>query len=376
MKRLTNLLTLWARPRPPVGSTPADVVWAENKWKLLRYRQRPEGLAHQTPILLVPSLINRHYVLDLMPGKSFAEYLVAQGFDVFCIDWGTPGDEDRYVTFDDIVDKALGRALKKTAETVPHQRTHVLGYCMGGTLAAIHAAVHPEHVQSFVALAAPVTFADGSLLSNWTRTKGFDLDAIVEATGNVPWQLLQSAFHLLRPTLPLSKAVGLLDRAWNDEFLDGFLALETWGNDNVSLPGEFYRTYIRDLYQRDLLIAGRFALAGRRVELQNLVAPTLAVTFEHDNIVPGPSAGALVGACGASDKQHLHLPGGHVGAVVSKHAAKTLWPQLVAFFVKHDAPPARSVAPVERPVAAPARTPAPKKRPAPKRASAAAPART
>ena len=344
MKRIMNLLTMWKRPRPQVGVTPADVFWQENKWKLLRYRARPQGISHQTPILLVPSLINRHYVLDLMPGKSFAEYLVAQGFDVFCIDWGTPGDEDRYVTFDDIVDGALGRALRKASSTVSHDRTHVLGYCMGGTLAAIHGSVHPEHLQSLVALAAPVKFNDGSLLSLWTRLKGFDLDAVVNGSGNVSPQLLQSAFQMLRPTLPLQKAVTLIDRAWNDEYLDGHFALEAWGNDNVSIPGEFYRTYISQLYQRDSLLEGRFALKGRKVDLKNLVCPTLAVTFEHDNIVPGPSAAALIDACGAKDKQHLHLPGGHVGAVVSKHAAKTLWPQLVAFYERHDSPPGKRAA--------------------------------
>ncbi len=336
MKRFSNLLTLWSRPKPQVGVTPADVVWTENKWRLLRYRAGPNGVTHKTPLLMIPSLINRHYVLDLMPGKSFAEYMVAQGFDVYVIDWGTPGDEDRYLTFEDIVDSAIGRALKRTCMTAGTERAHVLGYCMGGTLTAIHGALHDERIQSFVALAAPVTFNDGSLLSKWTRTKGFDIDVLVNATGNVPWQLLQGAFQLLRPTLPLAKAVSLLDRAWNDEFLDGFLALETWGNDNVSLPGEFYRTYIRDLYQRDSLIHGEFLMGGKRVQLKNLTAPTLAVTFEHDNIVPGPSAGALIGAIGSKEKQHLHLPGGHVGAVVSKHAAKSLWPQLVAFFEKHD----------------------------------------
>ena len=360
MKRWTNLMGVLtrSRPKPVVGATPCDVAWSENKWRLLHYRPRPEGLAFKTPLLLVPSLINRHYVLDLMPGKSFAEYLVAQGFDVFCIDWGTPGDEDRYVTFDDIVDDALGRAIRKVAGTVGHDRTHVLGYCMGGTLAAIHGSVHPEHLQSLVALAAPVKFKDESLLSQWTRLKGFDVDALVSGTGNVPWQLLQSAFQLLRPTLPLQKAVTLIDRAWNDEYLDGHLALEAWGNDNVSIPGEFYRTYIRELYQNDSLLDGRFALKGRKVELQNLVCPTLAVTFEHDNIVPAPSASALIDVCGAKDKQHLHLPGGHVGAVVSKHAAKTLWPQLVAFYEKHDAPPAKTAAtPVEAPSKARSRAP-------------------
>jgi polyhydroxyalkanoate synthase len=336
MKRITHLLGLLTRPKPRVGQTPADAIFSENKWRLLRYRVRPDGLAFRTPILLVPSLINRHYVLDLTPGKSFAEYLVAQGFDVFCIDWGTPGDEDRHLTFDEVVDGYLGRAIRQAAKHAPGEKVHVLGYCMGGSLAAIYGAVHGEHFASFVALAAPIRFKDDGLLSRWTNTASFDVDALVDATGNVPWPLMQWAFHLLRPTLPLSKAVTLIDRAWNDEFLDGFLALETWGNDNVSLPGEFYRTYIHALYRGDRLITGSLTLRGQKVALENLTCPTLAVTFEHDSIVPAASASVLLEACGAKEKQHLHLPGGHVGAVVSKHAAKTLWPQLGAFFRQHE----------------------------------------
>src|SRR5262245_11570944 len=95
-----NILAAAGRPVPKVGrdlgATPADVVHHENKWRLLRYRPRPEGLAFRSPLLLVPSLINRHYVMDLVPGKSLCEYLVAEGHDVYMIDWGTPGDEDRY----------------------------------------------------------------------------------------------------------------------------------------------------------------------------------------------------------------------------------------------------------------------------------------
>jgi polyhydroxyalkanoate synthase len=319
-----------------VGTTPNDVVYQENKWSLLRYRARPEGLAHQTPILLIPSLINRHYVLDLMPGKSFIEYLVKEGFDVYCIDWGTPKAEDRYVTFDDIVDVAIGRAIRRTARNAPQKKAHVLGYCMGGTLAAIHGAAHPEHIASFIALAAPIRFDDGGLLARWTNSKGFSVDALIDGTGNVPWQLLQGAFHMLRPTLPLAKTVNVIDRAWNDEFLDGFFALEAWGNDNVALPGEFYRRYITELYQQNLLITGRFTLSGKTIDLKGFTAPTLAISFQNDNIVPASSASALLELIGATEKEHLDLPGGHVGAVVSKHAARALWPQLSSFFARHD----------------------------------------
>ena len=302
LKRVRNLLGLVRRPKPSVGQTPSSVVYQENKWSLIHYRPRPEGLAHKTPVLFVPSLINKHYVLDLLPGKSFTEYLVAHGFDVFCIDWGTPTDEDRYTTFEDIVERALGRAIRFVAKTTPRKQTHVLGYCMGGTLAAIHGAVHPECIASLATLAAPVKFHDQSMLSKWTNSKGFDVNALVDGVGTIPWQLLQSAFYLLRPTLSLQKAINLIDRAWNDEFLDGFLALEAWGNDNVALPGEFYRRYIEGLYQDDGLLDGRFSLAGHQVKLQNIHFPLMAVTFANDSIVPASSAAPLVDAVSSKSK--------------------------------------------------------------------------
>ncbi|HEY8041715.1 MAG TPA: alpha/beta fold hydrolase [Polyangiaceae bacterium] len=341
MKRLLNLASILTRKRPPVGTTPADVVHSENKWRLLRYRRR-EPARFRTPVLFVPSLINRHYVLDLLPGKSFAEWLVARGHDVYCIDWGTPADEDRYLTFDDVCDRTIGRALRKTGA----ERAHVLGYCMGGTLAAIHASAHSERFASLVALAAPVRFMNAGLLGVWTQSATFEPRALVDALGNVPWQLLQSSFHMLRPTLNLAKMVQLVDRAYDDEFLDGFLALETWGNDNVSFPGEVWRTWVEELYRGDAFAAGTFALAGKPARIEGITCPLLSVTFEHDSIVPKESAADLHERAGSLDKQALHLAGGHVGAVVSRGAARRLWPVLSEFWATRDAalPTARAAA--------------------------------
>lgn len=340
MKRLWNLAGLPFRKAPVVGATPADVVHRENKWRLLRYRPRQSGLAFRTPLLLVPSLINRHYVLDLMPGKSLAEYLVAQGHDLFVIDWGTPEAEDRFLTFDELCDDYLGRAVRIAGRAGPSGKAHLLGYCLGGTLALIHATARPEHVASLALLAAPVRFHDDGLLSRWTRSPAFDIDSLVAATGNVPWQLMQAAFQLLRPTLPLSKTVSLLDKAWDDRFLEGFLALERWGSDNVSFPGEAYRRYVQELYRGDALASGTFTLSGRPVRLGALECPTLAVTFEHDGIVPWQGAAAVLDLIGSEDKQRIHLPGGHVGAVVSRAASKELWPALSAFWGTRDGAPA------------------------------------
>jgi polyhydroxyalkanoate synthase len=335
-KRLLNLASLASRPPPRVGATPADVVHRENKWRLLRYRPTQDAEArHRTPLLLVPSLINRHYVLDLMPGKSFVEFLVAAGHDVFMLDWGTPGAEDRYLSFDDIADRYIGRALR-VASAERGGTVHLFGYCLGGTLAAIHAAVRPERVASLTLVAAPVTFADGGLLSTWTRSSSFDVAALVRAFGNVPWPLMQAAFHMLRPTLGLMKTVSLIDRAWDDEYLDGVLALETWGNDNVSFPGQAYQRYVDELYRKDALAQGTLRISGRPARLDSIQCPVLAVTFEHDNIVPSASAGAVMDLVGSRDKERIHLQGGHVGAMVSKSAARGLWPKLSAFWASRD----------------------------------------
>src|SRR5207237_787902 len=107
-------------------------------------------------------------------------------------------------------------------------------------------------------------------------------------------QLMQGAFQLLRPTLGLAKAVQLLDKAWDDEFLDGFFALEAWGNDNVSFPGECYKEYVEQLYKKDALLEGTLTLSGRPAKLESIRCPVLAVTFEHDTIVPWRSAAVLL----------------------------------------------------------------------------------
>jgi polyhydroxyalkanoate synthase len=331
---IAALLRRAPRGLPPVGQTPHAVAWSENKWRLLRFTPAHRRFAR--PILLVPSLINRWYVLDLGPGRSLIEWLVAQGHEVYCIDWGTPGAEDRYLTWDDIGGRYLGRAVRLCARHSPTGDVHVLGYCLGGTLATTYVAAFPDGVASLLALAAPIDFAHAGIMATWTRTRSFDVGAITSAFGNVPWPLMQASFKMMRPTLDATKLVGLLDRAWDDEFLDGFLATERWGNDNVSFPGACYARYIKELYRGNALVANTFTLLGRPARLSQITCATLALAFADDHIVPVPSAAPLIDLVGARDKQLIVDRGGHVGAVVSRKAAERLWPALHTFWAQRD----------------------------------------
>src|SRR5262245_26723309 len=120
------------------AQTPRQILYREGSAKLYRFadQRSTAAPAHAPPILLVPSLINRWYVLDLFPGSSLVEALVGIGLDTFCLDWGVPGDEDRFLDWDAVVSR-LSRAVRMVQRKTGAARIALVGYCMGGTLAGI-----------------------------------------------------------------------------------------------------------------------------------------------------------------------------------------------------------------------------------------------
>ncbi len=293
----------------------------------MRYVGDDEG--HRTPVLLVPSMINRWYILDLRPGFSITAALVDAGFDVWCLDWGVSGDEDRYLTWDRILAR-LSRAVRRVARATGHDRVGVLGYCMGATLSAIHAALEPDSVAWLVNLAGPIDFSTAGMLRRLVDPRWFDVDAIADA-GNVSPRQMQEGFAALRPTLKLSKWVTLADRLTDDAFLRSFTALEHWANDNIPFPAAAYRTYIRELYQENRLVEGGHRVGGRSVDLAQIDCPILTITASRDTICPPEAALALPSLASSTDTTHVSVPGGHVGAVVGSRAATKLYPALTAW---------------------------------------------
>ncbi|MBW2457444.1 MAG: hypothetical protein JRI68_23255 [Deltaproteobacteria bacterium] len=164
--------------------TPKDVVFKDGIAELLHFRPKP-GVERSAarPLLLVPSIINRWYVLDLFEGSSVVEALVAAGIDTYCLEWGVAGDEDRYFEWDDILQR-LGRAVRATKRLSGSPQLGMLGYCVGGTLAAIHTALDPKSVAALVNLAGPIDFSKGGTLTELVDPRWFDAEAIASA-GNI-----------------------------------------------------------------------------------------------------------------------------------------------------------------------------------------------
>ncbi len=322
----------------PAEPSPKDVLFRDGTAQLYRFRKETNGRA-QLPLLLVPSLINKWYVLDLRDGASLVQGMVRAGIDTWCLDWGVPNDEDRYLAWDDVLAR-LHRMIRRVKRETGAPKVGLLGYCMGGTLSGIATALNPDDVAALVNLAGPFDFSQAGILRTLVDPSCFEVDAIADA-GNVSSLQMQSGFQTMRPTQSPAKWIGWLDRAHDPKARESFDALEEWAGDNIPFPAAAYRTYIKELYQNNALVNDTHWVAGKRASLRNIKCPVLTIAAERDTICPPPAARGLNDGCGSTDKETILVPGGHVGAVVGSRAPKVLYPAIAAWLDKRLVAPKR-----------------------------------
>jgi len=313
------------------GQTPKEVIWTKNKAKLYRYKS---GIEKQfpVPILLVYALINRPYILDLMPGKSLVEYLVSQGFDVYLLDWGIPGDEDAHLSFEHYVLDYLPRTVRKVLRTSHAEEFTLFGHCMGGTISAMYAALFPEKpLRNLILLTTPVDFTPDNmgLYRIFTNEEYFRPDVLVKAFGNIPGELIDIGTRLVTPGASyIDTYMTMWDRIMQDKSMDVWLAMNKWVNDGVSFPGAAFRQWIRDFYQQNKLVKGEIRLRGQRVDLSQITCPVLTIAGKHDHICTLPQTEATMSLIGSQDKEFFVLDAGHVSLLTGPEARKSLWPKL------------------------------------------------
>jgi polyhydroxyalkanoate synthase len=315
------------------GQTPREVVWTKNKARLYRYEPEREK-RHPVPVLLVYALINRPYVLDLIPGNSLIEYLVGEGFDVYLLDWGVPGDEDSDLSFEHYVLDYLPRVIRKVLRASGSEELTLFGYCQGGTISAMYASLFPAGpLRNLVLLATPVRFSsEAGLFQPFTSERFFDPDPVVEAFGNVPaTDLFGTGRRVLGAAADRPAAAPRLAR---EAFTDSFLAASEWVDDGVPFPGEAFRSWILDFYQRDRLARKELELRGRRVDLRNVRCPVLSIAGKEDLICTLPQAEGAMDLVGSEEKEFLVLDAGHVGLMAGPIAKRELWPDLTYWLAR------------------------------------------
>jgi polyhydroxyalkanoate synthase len=322
-----------------VGTTPSDVVLEKGPFKLIRYR-REAPAAYAEPVLFCYALINRPYILDLLPGRSVVGQYLQRGFDVYMIDWGIPSDADRGLTLEDYVCGFLADAVAFILRQHERKDLHLLGYCMGGTISALLTAVDGDPIKSLTLLAAPIAFGQSdSLLQVWTEAKNFDVDAFINTHGNCPAWFLQTCFLWMKPIQSfVEKTTALYEQMDDMEMVAHYFAMERWINDNIPIAGETFRTFVKNLFQRNELVRGELHLGHRRVDLGRITCPLLLLTAQKDHLVAPASTEGIRQHVSSRDIRSMTIEAGHVGLVVGGKAQRTVWPEATRWLADRSTP--------------------------------------
>lgn len=316
-----------------VGQTPRELVWVLNKTKLYRYKPiLPAEDRHPIPLLLVYALINKPFIFDLVPGRSFIEYMLEQGFDVYLLDWGHPGPEDQGITFDDYVTQYLSRAVRKVRRISGSETISMLGYCIGATLAVVYNAYYEDApTQNLILLTAPIDFSsapEGSM-ALWLEEGRIDIDKLVDTFGNVPGELIRYWAKMLKPVENFFGSYINLMKMLNDRnAVLGWQAINRWVEDVIPFAGEAFRQFVKVYLRSNKLISGEHEIEGKKVDISNIDASLLNIVAEYDHLVSKSQSESIMELVSSEDKELLVIPSTHVGIMVSKSARYKLWPEV------------------------------------------------
>lgn len=340
------------------GCTPHEVVMTEAPIRLLRFTSSTPK-RHATPVLFVFALVNRPYVLDILPHKSVIRQYLDAGFDVYMIDWGVPSPADASKTLHDYIEGHLHRAVERILHDTRQPQVHLVGYSMGGTMCAMYTSLHQPLVRTLTLMAAPIDWSKrDSLLLKWTDPDFFDVDAVVDTFGLIPPSFLGNSFAMLKPVAnTFQKWQGFYDKMEDEKFLEDFFAMEVWSNDNIPISGEVYRDFVKYGFQQNLLVKGQFPLGRHRIDLGRIECPILSLTADTDHLVLPCQSTPLRECVSSRDYQEMSVKAGHIGLSVGSRAHKELWPKVTAWLAERtlprsdahrDSPRQRSTPPVER----------------------------
>jgi len=301
------------------------VRWREGTTLLRDYRRGNDATAPR--LLVVPSLINRYYILDLEPEVSFLADLAARGYAPFVVDWDAPGAEEQGFDLTRYIAGRLEAALD-AVKREPGGPIIVVGYCMGGNLALALALRRQNDIAALACLATPWDFhADGETQARLIGEVGRLMDPLFQALGEMPVDVLQSFFASLDPLSILAKFRRFAEM--EGDHARKFVALEDWLNDGVGLSAPVARECLTQWYGENTTALGNWLIAGEPVRPERFLLPALAMVPSSDRIVPPKSALAL--ATRLPHGETLTPAAGHIGMMVGGSARAKVWDPLDAW---------------------------------------------
>ncbi len=308
------------RSRLGMEPTNKSEVFTQSPWRILRCGNNSNS--KKNPVLMIPSLINRNYIMDLLPGHSLIEAMVNEGLDVFLVDWGTPHSGMGEIGFDHYVGTWIRRAIRQVKKITGKKQVQLSGQCIGGLMAALYAA-HPElkkDVEKLFLLTTPLDLEDSGLLAMWTSQKTFDIEKMTSPfQGTVPADFFHASFPLLDAKKQLGKYRNLLENFKIPGFIEIWESLDIWASDNVCFAKKAFLELIKEFYQENSFFKGKFTIRGTPVKIEDIDMPVLSIAAKQDHVFTEKAAAAIHNSKSAKEnKLEYHvLDAGHVSVIAA-----------------------------------------------------------
>ncbi|MEH7156222.1 alpha/beta fold hydrolase [Neobacillus drentensis] len=321
VKRWEQVYNVLTEPKPDIVPTERKIIWKKNKSTL--YFHPAKEKKYQIPVFLVYSLLNKSYILDIGEGSSVVGGLTDRGYDVYFLDWGSPSYEDNDISLDNYILDYLENGVKRALRHSGAKEISILGYCLGGTIAAIFTSITELPIKNLILAAVPIDFSEGIVPAKWLKglQKGtINFDRLSEVYGVIPTEIMYGMYRGLSP-VSISPWVNLVTRAHDLEYVKKWRRMDKWTKDSASFSGAAFKQLFNDFYKENKLLKGELTIGGRKVDLKNIDCPFYVFSTSRDTLVLEKQSLPVIDMVSSEDKTYEVFEGGHVSLALTGHFA-------------------------------------------------------
>ena len=305
-----------------LAATPGKVVHRNRLMELIQFTPQTDTV-HAVPILASPPWINKYYVMDLAPGRSFLEWAVQHGHTVFVISYRDPDSSMADIGLEDYLELGPLAALDVVQEITGAPKVDFVGLCLGGLMATITTALlasrGEDRVNSLTLQNTLLDYSDPGPVSSFVHSDIVDrLEKQMESTGYLPADSMASTFDLLRANDLIFNYVG---PNWLEGKAPPAFDILAWNNDSTRMPAKMHAFYLRHFYLANELARGELEILGQRISLKDVEVDTFIIAAENDHIAPWKTSFVSTRLLGGQVDFTLSTAG-HIAGVVNPPSPK------------------------------------------------------